>query len=139
MKTPAELYAMGKTIFNEACDGIAELMRNHNCDELDLKKYEYEYDLQLPAIECYVHDTYLLDGEDEGFVTGRPVRLTLVPGHIDIEIDHWNEGGYLDYTNETDLTFLEALQLYRVVDEIFGFIDGGVEPYHPYPDEDEEE
>lgn len=138
MKTPQELYGMGVTIYNEACDGIAELMRSHNKESLNLEKYEMEYDLQLPAIKVYVHDTYLLDGEDEGFVVGRPTSIELVPGHTGIELDQWNGGGYLDYIQENDLDILEALQLYRVVDEIFSIIDQGIPPRHDYYEDEEE-
>lgn len=130
---------MSVTIYNEACDAIAELMRSHNCDHLNLAKYEYEYDLQLPALQCYTFDSYLLDGDDEGYAVGRPTSLYLVPGHIDIELDNWNGGGYLDCINETDLSSLDALQLYRVVDEIFGFIDNGTPGYHEYQEMDDEE
>lgn len=139
MKTPQELYAMGVTIYNEACDGIAELMRSHNRDELNIKKYEYEYDLQLPVIQAYVYDSYQLDGDDEGYVSTRPTLLNLVPGHISIELDRYNGGGYVTTTNETNLNLLEVLQLYRVVDEIFRFLDEKVEPYHEYPEDKDEE
>ena len=139
MKTPQELYAMGVTIYNEACDGIAELMRNHKMDSLNLAKYEMQYDLQLPAVKCYVYDSYLLDGDDEGYAVGRPTSLELVPGHIGIGLDQFNGGGYLGYVEETDLDILEVLQLYRVVDEIFNIIDRGIPPYHDYYEEEDEE
>lgn len=123
MKTPKELYEMSTVIYNESCDGIAELMRSHNIDTLNLKEYEDKYSVQLPALQIYTYDSYLIDGDDEGYVTGRPVTLRLVPGHIDIELDCWNEGGYLDYINETNLSSLEALQLYRAVEEIIWFME----------------
>ena len=130
---------MGVTIYNEACDGIAELMRNHKMDSLNLAKYEMQYDLQLPAVKCYVYDSYLLDGDDEGYAVGRPTSLELVPGHIGIGLDQFNGGGYLGYVEETDLDILEVLQLYRVVDEIFNIIDRGIPPYHDYYEEEDEE
>ena len=123
MKTLQELYGMCATIYNESCDGIAELMRSHNLDEINLKEYEDKYFVQLPALQIYTHDSYLVDGDDEGYITARPVTLRLVPGHIDIELDCWNAGGYLDYINETNLSSLEALQLYRAVDEIIWFME----------------
>lgn len=131
---------MGVSIYNEACEGIVELMKSHNKESLNLEKYEMEYDLQLPAIQHYVYDTYLLDGEDEGYAIGRPTSLDIIGGRITIDLDQWNGGGYLDSVNGNSLNILEMLQLYRVVDEIFSIIDRNVPPCHEYyENEDEDE
>ena len=138
MKTPQELYGLTVTIYNESCDGIAELMRSHKYEELNLAKYEEQYDTQLPALQLYTYDSYLLDGEDEGYVNGRPTAIRLAPDHFYIEVERWNGGGYLDIINETNIDAMEALRLYRAVDEIFGLIDMGVPAYHENEDEVEE-
>lgn len=138
MKTPNELYQRAITIYNESCDGIAELMRSHNCEELNLKDYEIQYDTQLPALLLYTHNSYLLDGDDEGYVNGRPTVIRLVPDHFEIDVDAWNGGGYIDTINETCLDAMEVLRIYRAVDEIFGLIDMGVPAYHENKDEVEE-
>ena len=108
--TPKELYDLHTKVFNEAYDGLAELMRQHECYDLELSKYEE--DLYLPPVTVW-------DDVEQRTAIAKVTDIHLVPGHIEFDFDHYIEGGYICRGNEDDLDVSEMLDIYSTVDTIF--------------------
>ena len=108
--TPKELYDLHTKVFNEAYDGIAELMRQHECYDLDLT--DYEDDLYLPPVTVW-------DDVGQRTVIAKVTDIHLVPGHIEFDFALYHGGGHICRGNEVSLDVSEMLDVYSTVDTIF--------------------